>query len=112
MLKIIGLVRKGEKYYRGQELFQSDFIFVTPKQMDKMMKAQKDPSDKGIFWVNDRVFRMSDIAFAKELDLDDNTTLWHITRNGNLKRNQYLFEALEKEGIDISKYTQEKSLPR
>jgi len=95
MKQVIAItLRNNYRGPRGEE-WSSDRIWLTAKQMKKIMLDQQNPDTKSkIYWVGSRVFVARDIAYAEKYDLDDPSVLMRIKQD---KNNQYLFDTLERE---------------
>ena len=108
MRTVVGIVFRGDRYYRGQEMWNSDVYWLTERQYRIVYASQDKPETKGrYFTVNTRVFRLADIAYAVPVDLDNKTVKFELTRDNKIVANKYLFDELEKEGVDVSPYVAE-----
>ena len=92
MAKVVGILLKGEPYRRDRPLDSLNFLWLTLNQFNKIMSEQNEFRGK-CYWVDNRVFRLSDVMVAQEFDLEE------LRKSGRIT--PYLLEAIEAENEPV-----------
>ena len=87
-MKVYGLILKGMEYNQKFP-FANNYLWVTKKQMQTIMKNQDDHPFHS-YWVDNRVFRAQEIIVSQEVD-------WEEMGKNYPPAPKYLWEAIEKE---------------